>query len=181
MATPLSLLLALSRETLHLNQLGLAQVLGSSLRTVQRYEARRATPPAWELHKLADAVRPHDADLASQIDVWAPRPAPPPSPVTASVAAGSTAPPVHPAPALPAPPPLPPPVPVGVLVDAVVCAAAEAMSLSPQAIRPAVLAAFARACDAGLTMEAVVGVLAPPPPAPEATPSKGKGGKGTRS
>jgi hypothetical protein len=166
MPTPLPLLLTLARETLHLNQLGLAQVLGSSLRTVQRYEARRATPPAWELHRLADAVRPLDADLASQIDVWAPRPAPPPPPATASVPAAST---VLPAPALPAPPPLPPPVPAGVLVDAVVCAAAEAMSLSPQAIRPAVLAAFARARDVGLTMEAVVEVLAPPPlPAPAA-------------
>jgi len=169
MPTPLPLLLTLSRETLHLNQLGLAQVLGSSLRTVQRYEGRRATPPAWELHRLADAVRPHDADLASQIDEWAPRPAPPPLPATAFVPAGSTAPPVLPAPSLPAPPPVPPPVPAVVLVDAVVCAAAEAMSLSPQAIRPAVLAAFARARDVGLTMDVVVEVLAPPPlPAPAA-------------
>jgi len=67
-----------------------------------------------------------------------------------------------------------------VLVDSVVCAAAEAMSLSPQAIRPAVLAAFARARDAGLSLDAVVDVLAPPPPpTPEATPSKGKARKGT--
>jgi hypothetical protein len=74
-----------------------------------------------------------------------------------------------------------------VLVDSVVCAAAEAMSLSPQATRPSVLAAFARARDAGLTLAAVVAALTPPPhppppppaePAPEATPSKGKAGKG---
>jgi hypothetical protein len=49
-----------------------------------------------------------------------------------------------------------------VLVDSVVCAAAEAMSLVPQAIRPAVLAAFTRARDARLTPDAVVAVLAPP-------------------
>jgi DNA-binding XRE family transcriptional regulator len=164
MATPIPLVIALSRETLTLNQLKLAKLVGSSLRSVQRWEAGRGSPAPWHFHRLADAVRPHDADLASQIDVWAPRPAPPPPAVTA--------PPVLPAPAPPPPPPpLPAPVPAGVLVDSVVCAAAEAMALSPQAIRPAVLAAFARARDAGLTMDAVVGVLAPPPP-----PGKGKGG-----
>jgi hypothetical protein len=173
MATPLPLLLVLSRETLSLNQLGLAKVLGSSLRTVQRYEARRAHPQVSELHRLADAVRPHDADLASQIDVWAPRPAPPAPPVTASAPAGIAAAPVLPAPVLPAAPPLPPPVPPGVLVDSVVCAAAEAMSLSPQAVRGSVLAAFARARDAGLTMDVVVEVLAPPP-----APEKGKAPRG---
>jgi hypothetical protein len=61
-----------------------------------------------------------------------------------------------------------------VLVDAVVCAAAEAMSLSPQAVRPAVLAAFARARDAGLTLDAVVEVLAPPPTPEKGKPSRGK-------
>ena len=157
MATPVPLLLVLSRETLHLNQAGLADLVGSSLRSVQRWETRRATPYAWELHRLADAVRPHNAGLASQIDEWAPRPAPPAPPVIASA-------PVLPAAALSPPPPLPPAIPAGVLVDSVVCAAAEAMSLSPQAVRPAVLAAFARARDAGLTLEAVVGVLAPTPP-----------------
>jgi hypothetical protein len=74
---------------------------------------------------------------------------------------------------------LPPAIPAGVLVDSVVCAAAEAMQVAPQAIRPAVLAAFARARDAGLTTDAVVAVLTPPPPpTPEVAPSKGKGGKG---
>jgi len=129
-----------------------------------------------------DAVRPKNADLASQIEVWAPRPAPPPAPVTAPASLQNTAPPVLPAPALPPAPPLPPPIPPGVLVDSVVCAAAEAMSLSPQALRPAVLAAFARARDAGLTLDAVVDALAPPPPPPQPTPevtsSKGKAGKG---
>jgi hypothetical protein len=179
MPTPVPLLLVLSRETLHLNQLGLAQVLGSSLRTVQRYEARRATPAVWELHRLADAVRPHDVDLASQIDEWAPRPAASAAPATVSTVVEPTAPPVPPA---PPPAPAPPPVPAGVLVDSVVCAAAEAMALSPQATRPAVLAAFARARDAGLTLDAVVAVLAPPTPVePEAAPSKGKAGKGGAS
>ncbi|HEY3822534.1 MAG TPA: helix-turn-helix transcriptional regulator [Polyangiaceae bacterium] len=178
MVTPLSYLLVLSRQALSLNQLGLAGVLGSSLRTVQRYEAGRSIPPAWEMQKLVDAVRPHDAALASQLDVWAPRPAPPPSPATGPAPAESTAPPLLPAPAPPPLPPAPPPIPARVLVDSVVCAAAEAMSLSPQTLRPAVLAAFARARDAGLTLDAVVGVLAPPHP--EETASKGAGKDGAR-
>jgi hypothetical protein len=53
-------------------------------------------------------------------------------------------------------------------VAAVVCAAAEAMSLPPQAVRPAVLAAFKVACDASLLPETVVAELAPPPPPTEA-------------
>jgi len=76
------------------------------------------------------------------------------------------------------PPPPPPPIAAVLLVDAVVCAAAEAMSLSPQAIRPAVLAAFTRARDAGLTLDAVVAVLAPPSTPEKAAPLNGKGGKG---
>jgi hypothetical protein len=178
MATPLPLLLTLSRQTLHLNQLELANLLRTSLRSVQRWEGKRGDPYHHQIQELADAVRPHDPDLASQIDVWAPRPAPPPPPALVPAPTESAGPPVLPPPAPPAPPPSPP-VPAGVLVDSVVCAAAEAMALAPQATRPAVLAAFARARDAGLTMDAVIGVLAPPPPpAPEPTASKGKGGKG---
>ena len=174
MATPVPLLVVLCREALGLNQAELAARVGASLRTVQRWETRRATPHAWDLHRLADAVRPHDADLASQLDVWAPRPGPPSPTAIASAPAEPATPPVLPAPALPPAPPLPPAVPAGVLVDSVVFAAAEAMSLSPQAIRPAVLAAFARARDAGLTLDAVVEVLAPPPTPEKGKPSRGK-------
>ena len=176
MSNPLTPLVVRSRLALQMNQLQLAELVGTSLRTVQRFETGRAPLYPWHLHKLVDALRPHDPDLAAQIDVYAPRAAPIPPPVVAPA-------PVLPAPAPPPPPPLPPPIPAGVLVDSVVCAAAEAMSVAPQAIRPAVLAAFARARDTGLTMDGVVAVLAPPPPPepmPEATSSKGKGGKGGR-
>jgi len=172
MATPIPVVLTLARETLHLNQLGLAELVGSSLRTVQRWETRRGQPSISVMQVLADAVRPHDPDLASQIDVWAPRPAPPAPPVLPPAAVEIAAPPVLPPP-LPPPPPVPP-IPQAVLVDSVVCAAAEAMTLSPQAVRPAVLAAFARARDAALTVEAVVGALAPPPSPAEETPARRK-------
>jgi hypothetical protein len=45
------------------------------------------------------------------------------------------------------------------VVDAVVCAAAEAMQVMPQSVRPAVLAAFACARELGLTVEGVERVL----------------------
>jgi hypothetical protein len=59
------------------------------------------------------------------------------------------------------------------IVDTVVCAAAEAMQLMPDAIRPALRAAFRRARLAGLSVEAVDAALqsgvssnrATPPPA----------------
>jgi hypothetical protein len=58
-----------------------------------------------------------------------------------------------PPPAAP-PPPRPPPDPIHI-VDTVVCAAAEAMQIMPDDIRPALRAAFRRARLAGLTTEAV--------------------------
>ena len=151
MARPISYLLTEARRVLGQNQRQLAEMIGSSLRTVQRWETQHGRPDRNEIQNVADAVRPHDVALADEIDTWAPRPKPP-QPVAA------------PPPEPPAPPPPPPPLPIpdAVLVDSVVCAAAEAMSLVPQAIRPAVLAAFTRARDARLTPDAVVAVLARP-------------------
>lgn len=57
------------------------------------------------------------------------------------------------------------------LVDSVICAAAEAMSLPPQTVRPAIVAAFVRARDARLTTEAVAAALSPP----KTVPATGKG------
>jgi hypothetical protein len=150
MALPFPVLSGEARIALHLTQRELAARVGTSLRTVQRWEARRSHPASFEIHRLADAVRPHNPALASELDELAPRPAPPPTPVAQLLA-----------PPLPAAPPPPPPLPAAVLLDSVVCAAAEAMSLAPQALRPALLAAFARARDAGLAMEAVVEGLTP--------------------
>jgi DNA-binding XRE family transcriptional regulator len=150
MPRPIPLLLVLARERLSLNQQELAALAGSSLRTVQRWENNRSEPSPWNYHRVADALRELDPELAAEIDELAPAPEPPP------------------------PPPLPPPPPIAdaILVDAVVCAAAEAMSMIPQAVRPAILAAFTRARDARLTTEAVVAVLAP-----AEAPPKSRGAK----
>jgi hypothetical protein len=144
-----------------LNQGKLADLLGSSRRTVQRWETASSYPQPHYLHALADAVRPHDAALAEALDGHAPRPvAPPPPPPPPAIVPVADA-----VSAAEAPPTIPPravlAVPAHVLVDSVVCAAAEAMSLAPQALRPALVAAFRRAREAGLTPQDMLTVLAP--------------------
>jgi transcriptional regulator with XRE-family HTH domain len=117
------------------NQRQLGEVAGVSLRTVQRWETQRSRPVPAEIHRIVDAARPTLPALADELETWSPRPKPPPPP---------------------APPPAKPAMASAVLLDSVVCAAAEAASLTPQAMRPAVLAAFARAREAGLTVDGVI-------------------------
>jgi len=72
-----------------------------------------------------------------------------------------------------APPPVEPARPVVSsrdLADSIVCAAAEAAGLTPQAIRPALIAAFDRAASVGLSVEDARIALAP-----VAAKGKGKG------
>jgi hypothetical protein len=58
------------------------------------------------------------------------------------------------------PPPRPAPS-LSDLVDSVVCAAAEAVAMSPQAIRPALVAGFERVASLSLSVDDVRGVLRP--------------------
>jgi hypothetical protein len=154
MPRPLPVLIALSRGVLHMNQQMLADLVGSSLRTVQRWETSRTDAASWHVHRIADAVRPHDAALASELDTWAPRPAAPVPPEK------------------PPSPPAPEGVGTPLLVDSIVCATAEAMSLPPQAVRPALLAAFSRALALGLPLSTVVIALSPPKEKEEAAREK---------
>jgi hypothetical protein len=150
MPRPLPVLVGVSRAILGLSQPELARLVESSLRTVQRWEANASKPYPWNLHALADAVRPHDPAVAAELDAWAPRPsaaqAPAPAPEDSLPARE---------PALAAPPVLDPVL----AADAIVCAAAEAMALAPQAVRPALVAAFGRAKVAGLTVDEVLAAL----------------------
>jgi transcriptional regulator with XRE-family HTH domain len=124
----------------------LADVVGYSERTVRRWYAGGSNPDFVALGRLADAVRPKDSSLAAELDAAAGRPPPAPLPLP---------------PVVVAPPPAAPAVPPHVLVDSIVCAAAEAMSLTPQAVRPAIVAAFKRASEAAISPHAVYAVLAP--------------------
>ena len=60
------------------------------------------------------------------------------------------------------------------LVDSVVCAAAEAMQLTPQAVRAALVAAFERADALGMSTGDVLGALTAEP-GPRVAKARAKG------
>jgi hypothetical protein len=155
-------LLIEARGVLGVSQGALGVMLGSSERSGQRWERGGAAAPTSEqLHDLARLVHPHDAALAARIATAA---------GTSLLALGVVAPPP---PALPARPPVDP----AHLVDAIVCAAADAMQVVPDAVRPALRAAFQRARLVGLAVEDVDDALrvkpAAPAPAGPKKPPKG--------
>jgi transcriptional regulator with XRE-family HTH domain len=141
--------------------LGLTQEqLGSRLGISRRTAQRRAGggTPSYEVLPLIGLVYPHDPKLAAEMAASMGKTLEElgiglQTPAAADVAA----------------PPSLPSLPDGV-VDAVVCAAAEAMELLPRDVRPGLLAALARAREIGVGAEQVERVLrdalAPPPPAP---------------
>jgi hypothetical protein len=127
-------------------QEGLGKLLGVSRRTAQRWA--NTGIPGYYLIDVARLVHPRDPALARAI-------------VTALGTTLEAQGLVLPA---PAPSPLPPaaptaPDPPGGIVDAVVCAAAEAMDMLPGEVRPGLLAAFARAKEIGLTVDLIERVL----------------------
>src|ERR1700722_18895092 len=144
---------------LYLGQKGLADITGSSRRTVQRWAAGKSSPYDFHVIKAACAVHArsptHAALLAAavgktlvELGLEKP-PAPPPAP-----AASPTV--------LIAAPPPPPPLDARHIVDSVVCAAANALQVVPQSVRPALLAAFTRARQLNLSLEAVEKALGEP-------------------
>jgi DNA-binding XRE family transcriptional regulator len=138
-----------ARLALHVSQNGLAERMGVSRRTGQRWNAGRG-PVGTDIHKMARIVYPADPTLAAEIAAA--------GGVTLE-ALGVIPPAPPPPPPLPAPVPQAPPPPPDRVVDAVVCAAAEAMQVAPQTVRPALLAAFSCAGELGLTLGDVVRVL----------------------
>ena len=144
MARQVHLLFHRARAALHLTQVDLAEALGASRRTGQRWDADKSYPSNAQLRDLAKRVHPVDPKLASEIAA---------SMDTTVETLGLVPPPPAPS-AQPSPPPLPAP-PVASVVDSLVCAAAEAMDIVPRAVRPALLAAFTRARELQLTFEAV--------------------------
>jgi hypothetical protein len=146
MPRPLTVLLLAARRALHVGSQGdLGVLLGSSVRSGQRWETGRATPSYNQVKALVARVHPHDRALAEEL--------------AASIGGTVVSLGIAPPPAPPPPPP-PPPPPVEDVVDAVVCAAAEAMNVTPREVRPALLAAFTRARRLSLAVDAVEGALA---------------------
>jgi hypothetical protein len=126
-------LLARARIALSCTQVQLADRLGSSRRTGQRWDARQSEPASFQLQDLARAVFPVDPKLAANI-----------------AAAGRSS-----LEALGLVPVLDANAMARYTVDSIVCAAASATQMVPDAIRPGVLAAFTRARQLGLGVDAV--------------------------
>jgi hypothetical protein len=145
---------------LSLNQRELAQAIDTSYRTVQRIHAGRSHLSRDQWGRLARAVHPKNPELAARIAAW--------ERVTL-VDFGIAPPPPRPPPAAALPPPvaaLPPARAVSPRdADSVVCAAADIMNVPPRVARPVVAAAFARAREMGLSVEAVAAALQASKPA----------------
>ncbi|MGD0525402.1 MAG: helix-turn-helix transcriptional regulator [Polyangiaceae bacterium] len=159
----LAVVLLRTQHVLAGSQQKLGDIVGVNRRTVWRWQSGKITPSPDTLQKFARLTYPKDPEVAAAL----------------AAACGQTLeslglvpPPPPPAPPLPppGPPPEEDPVKTRLFVDAIVCAAAEALDASPRAVRGALFAAFTRAREAGLPVETVEKALAPPPkPRPKAT------------
>ncbi|HLK40364.1 MAG TPA: helix-turn-helix transcriptional regulator [Polyangiaceae bacterium] len=138
MTSALAALFERSRAALGTTQEELGARLGVSRRTAQRWAAGGI--PSYSLADLARLVHPCDESLAREI----------------AVAAGTS---LEVLGLEPLAAPAAAKLPVEAIVDAVVCAAAEAMNLMPREARPGLLAAFARAKQIGLSVDEVEGAL----------------------
>lgn len=172
-----------ARQLLGLTQRQFGEAAGASHRSAVRWDAQQAAPGKHNWVKLAELLAPHDLALAEEAAAHAGETlealglAPPPPPPPPPSAPPPPPPPTPPAPEPPAPPPSlppppPPPLPVPPpavapehLVDAVVCAVAELMNSSPRPLRPLLHAAFKKAREVGLSVEAAERALAPAAPA----------------
>jgi DNA-binding XRE family transcriptional regulator len=140
-------LISLARSCLGMSQEQFGIALGASKRTATRWDSGRANPSIGQVRELAALVYPRDPSLAAEL----------------AVAAGTTLESlgiVAPAPPAPAPPALPPPPPPRLVVQAVVCAAADALQVPPSTVRAALLAAFRTAHELRFTVEDVEKALA---------------------
>jgi transcriptional regulator with XRE-family HTH domain len=119
------------RSTMGLSQEELGRAIGISRRTAVRWTARGTPPHAFP--DLARMVQPHDPDLAAEIAAVAGITLEDPS----ALPEGASA-----------------------FVDSIVCAAADAISVTPAAIRPALLAALVRAREMQISLFVLERVLA---------------------
>ena len=127
-------LVVTAARVLQTSPYALARRYGASSRTGIRWNAGRSTPSPKVLAALAREVFAKDKALAAKL----------------AAAADSS---------LEALFPKPSPAAVA-MADAVVCSAADAMQVAPSAVRPALLAALARAKSLGLSLDALQASLA---------------------
>jgi DNA-binding XRE family transcriptional regulator len=125
----------------------LGELLGVSRRTMSRWQGGSNSPSIEMWALLAQHLHGTDPALARRI-------ASEMGETLVSLGIVPPPPAADPPPAAAGPPPRPQP-PIGDLVDSIVCAAAEAVSTTPQSIRPALLAAFDRTASVQLTVDEV--------------------------
>jgi hypothetical protein len=125
------------------SQVGLGRVMGVSKRTMTRWMHAVVFLGKGQAEDLARAVHPLDPHLASEIALAG----------RTSLAEMGLAPPPGSKEDIAA---------ARLHLDTVVCAAAEAIDASPRAVRAALLAAFQRAREVGLTPDELEQALAPP-------------------
>jgi transcriptional regulator with XRE-family HTH domain len=140
-------LLVKATSAMGMTQRQLGEAVGVSRRTVVRWHTGQSGPSINEWRSLAVAAYAKDPALAQEIATEI-------GETLVSLGVEAPAAPIA-VPARPAPS-------LADLVDSVVCAAAEAIGATPQAVRPALLAAFDRTASVGLTLDDVRGVLTPP-------------------
>ena len=143
-------LVSRAQLALGLNQKELGELLGASLRTAQRWAAGQASLDSEQIKQLAVAVHPRDPELATGLAAAA---------LETLESLGLGRPGAHDT--LPAGPPVPADL-TPYLVDSVVCAAAEALAVSPSVARGALAAALERAKATRLTIDDMLAVLSPP-------------------
>jgi hypothetical protein len=125
------------------SQIGLGRVMGVSKRTMTRWMHAVVFLAKGQAEDLARAVHPLDPQLASEIALAG----------RTSLAEMGLAPPPGSKEDMAA---------ARLRLDTVVCAAAEAIDASPRAVRAALLAAFQRAREVGLTPDELEQAVATP-------------------
>jgi hypothetical protein len=154
-------LLSRIQRALHLNQRQLADLMNCSRRTIIRYYQRGGIilPSTWA--NLARATCASDRELAAELAARAGQ-------TLVGLGLEALAPPATAAPTARRREPS-----VKHMADSVVCAAAEAMQATPQAMRAPLFAAFERAIALDMTAQDVLDALAPEKPAKSIKPAKG--------
>jgi hypothetical protein len=149
-------LLKMAQNELVVTQSELGARIGVSKRTIIRWGNRGSTPAPFHVEAMADLVRANgNDDLADSLleEAGLPIPEPPVVPAEPAVPPAAVTAPLG-----------PPGSPPQALVDAVVCAAADAGDLTPRATRLALRAALLRATELGVALDALADALAPTVP-----------------
>ena len=159
-----------ARQEFLLNQRDFGHRVGSSQRTMQRWESGQTSPTIIEIRDIAQFTYPRNRQIALElarcggtnlVQLGLEPSSAPPKPEAMSLAVGPAGPTTWRGAAVP---PRPSPT-LAHLARAAICSAAEANSMTPQSVRPILLAALQSMSELGLTADEMLQGMAPPAPA----------------